>query len=1115
MAAEWVVAGLGLLAVAGLAVLARRSPVAWRMARRELSTRRRRGLAVVLGLAVGTAAIGASLATGDSVERGIEEGAYRALGEVDHFVEVEGGFYFPRQAADDVANHPRVEARSDAASPMILESATVRLPARGQVETRVLVVGVDPGDNLLGDFPLQDGTRVTGAGLGPDEVLVNDRLADRLGAGSGDAIELGLAKPVRPLLPSLHTLNGSVEAGAGAETPAGPVYADDPTGANLTVPVPGDARAMVAALLWRDPAGTADLDLAAEGPDGATYRNTSAETRGPVFLNLTEDRLAAGNWSLSVEPKRAADQDFRLVVAVLQPEYDLAAFRSFRENNTELADRLAQSRGPGGDGAGLERTVAGVVEGGSPPGSFLLSRSIFVPIDRLQEDVDRQDEVNVLAVSSPGGPAEGIRGSPGTEDAIEAALDDVAASSDAESVDALKVTPIKSVWVQAAQQAGGSVSTFLTLLGGFTILAGGALVAQLLAALVRRRAPELGLARAVGLTRGRLARLLALEGGVYAGVSVLPGIAAGLALAYLLVEGFQAAVGSDLRFAIPLAPETGSLAAAGAAGFLLALVIVVAMARRLSRRNLVQVLRGRSTRGTGSEGSLRWGAALLGLGLAATAAGLLGGFRTLLAAGPPLAVAGLALAAATRLPARLVYTLAGAAAVAYTVAGVVWADPPTGTSAAIRYPLRAFVLVVGSVVVLVHTPALAGVRGLLRRLPGLGAVAGIAGASLSRERFRSGTTIGMFALVTLVLVLFSVLFTAFAPDREAQLGGYQVEAESSEAVQDLRQAETADGSDPLQGVARIDGLATGRVFGDDHLLVNGEKVDYRGPRALRLYSYDAGFAQGNEYALSDRLPRYSSDQAAYEAVLEDPSLAIMSRSYNYDESGRPGRFEAGATLTVAVRNSTRDLTVVGIQEQEYLRGVWVHPSVVNETLSNPGSRYLVETEPGADPTSVARRMEAGFADANLDARSLRAAVEEELAQERRVFTLFRAYLGLGLVVAVASAGVVTARSVDERRGEIGLLRAVGYSRGQVLRLFLAEAGAAALLGTLLGAALGLGLAKGLHAAALAELGLPFDVPWLQVAFMVGATLVATLLAAAIPARRAARVPPAEAAGRRD
>lgn len=1113
MAAEWATVALGLAAAAALVVLARRSPVAWRLARRAAATRRRQGLVLVLGLAVGTAAVAASLATGDSVERGIREGAYRALGEVDLFVELEGGFYFPRDAADDVARHPAVAAASDGASPMILESATVRVPARGQVETDVLVVGFEPGDPLLSPFPLARGDRVTGAGLGGDEVLVNDRLARRLGVDAGASVRLGLSQPVRPLLPSLHTLNGTLNASAGADTPVGPVYADDPAAPNLTVPVPGDAEALVAALLWQDPADAADLDLAARGPDGATYRNTSTETRGPVFLNLTADALEAGNWTLEVTGKRAADQRFRLVAAVLTPEYDLDAFRAFRENHTEVADRFAEARGGGGGGAGPTRQVAGVVEGGHPPGSFLLSRAVFVPLPALQEDLDRGGEVNLLSVSAPGGPADGIEGDPGTRDALERAIDDVAAGTDSEAASNLKVTPIKELWVQAADQAGGTVSTFLTLLGGFTILAGAALVAQLLAALVQRRAPQLGLARALGLTRSRLSRMLALEGGLYAGASLLPGLLLGLGLAWALLEGLQAAAGSDLRFGIPLSVEAASLAAAGAAGFLLSVAVVVVVARRLARRNLVQVLRGRATRGSGEAGDRRWGAGLLGAGLAATALGLALGGRTLVAAGPPAALAGLALLAARRLPARLVYPAAGLAAVAYTALGVVTAEAPTGSAAAVRYPLRALVLVAGSVVVLVHTPALGGVRGVLRRV--LGPVAAVAGANLHRQRFRSAATVGMFALVTLVLVLFSALFAAFAPDVAAQTGGYDVEARAEGPPVDLRRAEAAEGADPLQGVDRVDALATGRVFGDDHLRVDGEPVEYRGPRLLRLYTYDAAFPGANGYDLAHRLPRYASDEAAYRAVLEDPDLAIMSRAYNYGEGGRPGRFEAGATLTVDVRGSTRNLTVVGIQEQEYLGGVWVHPTVLNRTVADVGARYLVETTPGADPGAVARRMEAGFPDVGLDARPLEAAVEEELAQERRVFTLFQAYLGLGLVVAVASAGVVTARSVDERRREIGLLRAVGATRGQVLRLFLAEAGAAALLGTALGVGLGLGLAKGLHAAALADLGLPFVIPWLEVAVMVAATLAATLLAAAVPARRAAATPPAEAAGRRD
>ena len=60
----------------------------------------------------------------------------------------------------------------------------------------------------------------------------------------------------------------------------------------------------------------------------------------------------------------------------------------------------------------------------------------------------------------------------------------------------------------------------------------------------------------------------------------------------------------------------------------------------------------------------------------------------------------------------------------------------------------------------------------------------------------------------------------------------------------------------------------------------------------------------------------------------------------------------------------------------------------------------------------------------------------------------------GLLVGIAALGVISLRSVVERRQQIGVLRAIGYRRGMVLASFLMESSFIALLGILIGVGLG-------------------------------------------------------------
>jgi putative ABC transport system permease protein len=115
----------------------------------------------------------------------------------------------------------------------------------------------------------------------------------------------------------------------------------------------------------------------------------------------------------------------------------------------------------------------------------------------------------------------------------------------------------------------------------------------------------------------------------------------------------------------------------------------------------------------------------------------------------------------------------------------------------------------------------------------------------------------------------------------------------------------------------------------------------------------------------------------------------------------------------------------------------------------------------------------------------------------------------GISLLVGAIGIVTIMTiaVNERINEIGLLRALGARRSQVLRLFLGEAVVLAAAGGLSGLLLGIGLAELLHFALPA---LPVHISILYITLAEGIAVLIGLLAGVLPARRAARMDPVEA-----
>jgi putative ABC transport system permease protein len=206
-------------------------------------------------------------------------------------------------------------------------------------------------------------------------------------------------------------------------------------------------------------------------------------------------------------------------------------------------------------------------------------------------------------------------------------------------------------------------------------------------------------------------------------------------------------------------------------------------------------------------------------------------------------------------------------------------------------------------------------------------------------------------------------------------------------------------------------------------------------------------------------------------------------------------------------------------EQAYrLVGVYKASPIWTDTMILPKSAVAnfagplayqgyVSLEEGADSAAVTDRIEQIMADFPLVTVGDRSSLVDQFTSFIDVALAIISVL-LGVAILIALLGILNTLllSIYERTRELGMLRAVGLSRRGVTRMVGTESVVLAVFGCVLGILLGVGLGAAISAALIDRSFLTtIAIPWTRLVIFVVIAVVAGVLAALWPARRAARL----------
>lgn len=336
----------------------------------------------------------------------------------------------------------------------------------------------------------------------------------------------------------------------------------------------------------------------------------------------------------------------------------------------------------------------------------------------------------------------------------------------------------------------------------------------------------------------------------------------------------------------------------------------------------------------------------------------------------------------------------------------------------------------------------------------------------------------------------AVAVTTHADRRDDKSSG--VDAATLKKIQGLDGVATATGRvSGFAGVADPDGKLIGNGWSNTGANFSPGKngrdasytfVDGAGPAGDDRIALDKETAKKGKYRVGDRV------RVATNGPVKEYALSGVFTTED-------GAVNAGGSLV---------LFDTPVAQQLYLKPGWYQDVTVTAAAGTSDQKLLASVRPLLPKDATAQT---GQVLADDQAKQIESGLSN-------LNTMLLAFAAIALFVGIFLIANTFTMLVAQRTKELALLRAVGASRRQVKRSVLLEAAVVGALASVIGFLLGLGLATGLRSAMSLIGGRipagPLVISPVAVGAAFGVGILITVLAAWLPARRAAKIPPVAA-----